>query len=346
MISLSVATMISTYWLEKRQSHWKRLEHLLDQVKASGLRSLTRLELQELGLLYRQAAADLSALREDPTGRSYARSLNLLLSRAHNTIYAGEKSSARGIVYFYRHTYPQIFRNNLRLIAMALLLFAVGGAAGMLLALTHPDYMRLFLGPHMMETIERHKMWTDSVVSIAPAASSGIMTNNISVCFAAFAYGITAGLGTVFMLVFNGVLMGVIGTACWLNDMSLSLWSFVAPHGVLELPAIFIAGGAGLRIAQGMLFPGLLSRQDSLAKAGGEAVRLLMGIVPILIVAGLIEGFISPSALPWKWKFTMAGAVAVIFFSYLFFCARGEIAPAPSNTTAGENIAWNAASQF
>src|SRR5690349_15084364 len=109
MVSLSVATTISTYWLEKRQSHWKRLEQLLDQVQKDGLRSLTRVELQELGLLYRQAAADLSALREDVTGKSYARTLNLLLSRAHNTIYTGEKSSARGIVYFYRHTYPQIF---------------------------------------------------------------------------------------------------------------------------------------------------------------------------------------------------------------------------------------------
>jgi len=174
-----------------------------------------------------------------------------------------------------------------------------------------------------METIEQHKMWTDSVVSIAPAASSQIMTNNISVSFVAFAYGITAGAGTVLFMVFNGLLMGVVGTACWLNNMSLSLWSFVAPHGVLELPAIFIAGGAGLRIAQGMLFPGTLSRQDSLAKAGGEAVRLLVGIIPILVVAGLIEGFISPSFLPWQWKFSLAGAVAVIFFSYLFFCARG-----------------------
>src|SRR5947209_12537378 len=116
MISLSLGTMISTYWLEKRQNHWRRLEHLLDQVKASGLRSLTRLELQELGLLYRQAAADLSALREDPTGKSYARFLNLLLSRAHNTIYAGEKSSVRGIVHYYRYIYPGIFRNNFRLI--------------------------------------------------------------------------------------------------------------------------------------------------------------------------------------------------------------------------------------
>ena len=315
--------MISTYWLEKRQSHWKRLEHLLDQVQNSGLGSLTRLELQELGLLYRQAAADLSALREDPTGKAYSRFLNLILSRAHNIIYAGEKSSARGIVHFYRNKYPQIFRDNLKLITTALLLFALGSLAGMLLALTKPDYMRLFIHPAMMDRIEHHKMWTDSIVSVAPAVSSQIMTNNITVSFVAFAMGITAGAGTVLSMVFNGVMLGVIGTACWLNDMSLSLWSFVAPHGVLELPAIFIAGGAGLRIAQGMLFPGMLSRQDSLAKAGGEAVRLLVGIIPILVIAGLIEAFISPSALPWQWKFSLAGATAVIFFGYLSFCAKG-----------------------
>jgi uncharacterized membrane protein SpoIIM required for sporulation len=332
MVSLSVATMISTYWLEKRQSHWKRLEQLLDQVQKAGLRSLTQLELKELGLLYRQAAADLSTLREDPTGKSYSRFLNLILSRAHNIIYAGEKSSARGIVHFYRYRYPQIFRDNLRLITMAFLLFAAGSVAGMLLALTQPDYMRLFLSPRMMETIERHKMWTDSIFSVAPAVSSRIMTNNITVSFVAFAWGITAGAGTVLSMVFNGLLLGVVGTACWLNDMSLSLWSFVAPHGVLELPAIFIAGGAGLRLAQGMLFPGLLSRQDSLAKAGGEAVRLLMGIVPILIIAGLIEGFISPSTLAWPWKFALAGSTAVIFFSYLAFCARGGTVSTSENS--------------
>lgn len=319
--------MISAHWLEKRQSHWNRLEALLDQ--SQGLKSLTRLELQELGLLYRQAAADLSTLREDPSGRSYARTLNVLLARAHNTIYSGQKSSARGVLYFYRHTYPRIFRRNLNLITVAFLLFVVGALGGMLLAITRPDYMHLFVGQRLMETIEQHKMWTDSVVSIKPAASSKIMTNNITVSFVAFAYGITAGVGTIFMMVFNGVMIGVIGTACWLNGMSLSLWSFVAPHGVLELPAIFIAGGAGLRIAQGLLFPGLLSRRDSLARAGGEAVRLLLGTVPVLIVAGCIEGFISPSpTIPWQWKFMLAAGIAVIFFSYLFFAARGG-APEP-----------------
>jgi uncharacterized membrane protein SpoIIM required for sporulation len=325
--------MISAHWLGKRQGHWNRLERLLDQCRNQGLKSLTRPELQELGLLYRQAAADLSALREDPSGKSYAWTLNLLLSRAHNTIYSGQKSSAWGIPQFYRSTYPRIFRRNLGLINVAFLLFLAGALGGMLLALTRPDYMHLFLGPRMMETIERHQMWTDPVVAIKPLASSAIMTNNLAVSFMAFASGITGGVFTVYMMVFNGVMIGVVGTACWLNDMSLSLWSFVAPHGVLELPAIFIAGGAGLRIAQGLLFPGLLSRRDSLAAAGGEAVRLLMGVVPVLIVAGSIEGFISPSpGIPWQWKFAMAGANAVIFFSYLFFAARGGTEPAPAFT--------------
>jgi uncharacterized membrane protein SpoIIM required for sporulation len=132
------------------------------------------------------------------------------------------------------------------------------------------------------------------------------------------------------MMVFNGVLVGVIGVACGLGGMSLPLWSFVAPHGVLELPAIFVAGGAGLRIAQGMLFPGWLPRGQSLAKAGGEAIRLLLGCIPMLIVAGIIEGFFSPSPYPPALKFAVAGVIGVIFFSYLFFCARGgnkEVVP-------------------
>lgn len=324
--------MISTYWLEKRKSHWVRLEHLLDQSRKNGLKFLTRSELQELGLLYRQAAADLSALREDPTAQYYARSLNLLLARAHNSIYSGEKSSPlRNVVEFYRYTYPQIFRRQLPLVTIACLIFVAGAVVGLLLSVTHPDFMRGFLGPSMMDTIERHEMWTHSIVSVKPAESSRIMTNNMTVSFLAFTFGITAGLGgitwllfnfplpdTVTLLFLNGMILGVVGAACWFYDMSISLWSFVAAHGVLELPAIFIAGGAGLMIAKAILFPGLVSRRDSLARSGAEAVRLLVGTIPILIIAGTIEGFISPSEIQPIWKFTLAAGIATIFFLYLF----------------------------
>jgi uncharacterized membrane protein SpoIIM required for sporulation len=121
-----------------------------------------------------------------------------------------------------------------------------------------PDFKVKILGPQMVETIERHEMWTHSIVGIKPVASSAIMTNNLGVAFMAFAAGITGGIGTIYMMIFNGLLIGVIGTACWFAGMSLQLWSFVAPRGVLELPAIFIGGGAGLRLAYGLLFPGFL----------------------------------------------------------------------------------------
>jgi len=316
--------MISTYWLEKRKSHWVRLERLLDQVHKHGLKSLTRSELQELGLLYRQAAADLSAVREDPTAQYYARSLNLLLARAHNTIYSVEKSSPFKIFHFYRYTYPAIFRRQLPLVTTAFLIFLLGAIAGLLVTVANPDFMRSYLGPHMMASIERHEMWTHSVVAVKPAAASGIMTNNMTVSFVAFAGGITFGVFTVLSMLFNGVLLGVVGAACWFHGMSLSLWSFVAPHGVLELPAIFIAGGAGLLLARGMLFPGLLPRRDSIARAGAEGVQLVLGTVPILIVAGTIEGFISPSGLAPHWKFILAGVFATIFFLYLLLPAEKQ----------------------
>ena len=310
--------MISTHWLEKRRPHWERLDSLLEQSRSNGLKSLTRSELRELGLLYRQAAADLSALREDPSAQNFARSLNLLLARAHNTIYSGQKSSFLDVLLFYKDVYPQIFRRNLRPVIIALALFAVGAVLGMALTLSRPQFMHELLGERMVQSIERREMWTHPIVSIKPFASSRIMTNNLSVSFTTFALGITAGLGTVYMLVLNGVLLGVIGAACWLSGMSLSLWSFVAPHGVLELPAIFIAGGAGLKVAHGFLFPGFHSRRDSLTLAGSEAVRLVVWIIPILIIAGVIEGFLSPSGLSVRWKFSFAASLFCLFLYYLF----------------------------
>jgi uncharacterized membrane protein SpoIIM required for sporulation len=174
----------------------------------------------------------------------------------------------------------------------------------------------------MVQTIQRKEMWTHSIISVKPIASSEIMTNNMTVAFMSYATGIAAGIGTLYMMFFNGLLMGVIGTACALAGMSLSLWSFVAPHGALELPAIFVAGGAGLRIAHGLLFPGLLPRKDSLAIAGRDATMLVLGTVPILIIAGTIEAFVSPTGLAVPLKFAMSAALLVLLGTYLFMVGR------------------------
>ncbi len=310
--------MLSARWLEKRKPYWTRLEEIVERAGRRGIGVLSYVELQELGQLYRQVAADLAAVREDPLSRRLADYLNQLLGRAHNLIYMGRRRQVRGILHFYRFTFPQVFRATFNYTLLAFAIFAAGALAGFLACLGDPEFQRFFLGPHMSATIERHEMWTHSIVSIKPLASSFIMTNNLSVSFAVFALGITAGLGTVYMLAVNGLLFGVIGAACWQAGMSLALFEFVAPHGVLELPAIFIAGGAGLLLARGLLFPGTLARRDSLVLSGGQAVRLVLGIIPWLVVAGIVEGFVSPAPLPAPLKFLAAaglGSLALVYVS-------------------------------
>ena len=300
--------MISNRWIEQRKGSWSRLDALTHQVESSGIGTLSGGELREFGLLYRQVAADLSAVRSDRASRTLEEYLNQLLSRAHNRIYSGRKSGVAGVVRFMAEEYPRVFRRMFPYVLASLLIFLAGAALGTLLTLSRPEFMRLFLGPAMLQTIDRHQMWTHSLLSMKPQASSAILTNNIGVCFVTFAGGIVGAFGTIFLLFNNGLQMGVISTACARAHMALDLFSFVSAHGALELPSIFIAGGAGLRLGAGLLFPGVLTRRDSLALGAKEAIRLLAGVVPLLVVAGLLEAFLSPSGAPVGVKFAV-GAV-------------------------------------
>jgi uncharacterized membrane protein SpoIIM required for sporulation len=309
--------MISTRWLEKRKTYWARLEQLVDRSNKGGISALDHRELQELGLLYRQTASDLATVREDVTSNQLTFYLNQLLGRAHNLIYMGHKQKISGLVRFYTQTFPRVFRETFPQTFLAFLIFTVTGIATWAVTIHDPAFAHRMLGPEMMATIEKREMWTKSIVTIKPLAASGIMTNNLAVCFTTFAMGITAGIGTIYMMFTNGMLIGVIGAATWHAGMALQLWTFVAAHGALELPAIFISGGAGLEIARGMLFPGLLPRRESLALAGGRAARLMIGIVPMLVVAGIIEGFMSPSGLATPLKFLLSGVLLVALTTYL-----------------------------
>ncbi len=267
--------------------------------------------------MYRQTASDLATVREDVTSNQLTFYLNQLLGRAHNLIYMGHKQKISGLVRFYTETFPQVFRKTFPQTFLAFLIFTVTGVATWAVTIHDPAFAHRMLGPEMMATIEKREMWTKSIVTIKPLAASGIMTNNLAVCFTTFAMGITAGIGTIYMMFTNGMLIGVIGAATWQAGMALQLWSFVAAHGALELPAIFISGGAGLEIARGMLFPGLLPRRESLALAGGRAARLMIGIVPMLVVAGIIEGFLSPSGLATPLKFLLSSVLLVALTTYL-----------------------------
>ena len=320
--------MISNRWIEIRQENWNRLEALVQRVESSSLKTLSSDDLRDFGLLYRQAAADLSATRADHSSRTLEAYLNQLVSRAHNYIYSGQKLSPATVWEFLAHGYPRIFRRLLPYTTAALLLFLAGALLGALVTLARPAFVHAMLGPEMIDKIEHHQMWTDSVLTAKPQASSAIMTNNIGVCFYTFASGIIAGLGTIYLLITNGVNIGVVGVACGQHHLALSLWSFVAAHGALELPAIFISGGAGLRLASGLLFPGMMRRKDALALAGSESVRLISGTIPMLIIAGCLEAFLSPTNAPVALKF----AVCLFLLTGLgFWLSKGGRQQARSN---------------
>lgn len=288
-----------------------------------GVSQLTHEELRELALLYRQTAADLSTARERRADTQLATYLNQLLGRAHNVIYSGTRRP-RGIVRFYTHTFPQVFRETWRYTLAATIIFLIGGVAGSAISLVDPAFQRFVLGGDMADTIERREMWTHGILTVKPLASSAILRNNLSVAFAACAMGITAGIGTAWMMLMNGFLIGVIGVACYHAGMSVSLWSFVAPHGALELPAIFLAGGAGLVLARGLLDPGTLPRREALADAGGRAIRLLLGVIPMLVLAGVIEGFVSPVLMPAAPKFVIGTAMLMLLVLYLTWAGRTD----------------------
>jgi uncharacterized membrane protein SpoIIM required for sporulation len=316
--------MISNLWIGLRKDNWNRLDALLKQVESHGLRSLSQPELRELGLLYRQAAADLSTVRADRSSRTLEQYLNRLVSRAHNFVYSGHRTSLAGLWRFIVQGYPRLLRRLSGYLWLATAVTLLAAALGVFITLVRPQFGEMFLGADKMDGIRQHHLWMDSILSMKPQASSAIMTNNIAVCFATFALGISAGVGTLYMLFNNGLMLGTIATVCAQYHLSLSLWSFIAAHGALELPSIMIAGAAGLRLASGILFPGMLRRADALALGGLEAVQLLAGTVPLLTIAGTLEAFLSPTHAPVTLKF---GVGAALFVGLCLWLTEGGRAP-------------------
>ena len=239
-------------------------------------------------------------------------------------MYSGRKLGLRSLWDFFAHGYPRLLRRLSGYVTLAVVVTLATAALGAIVTLVRPDfgdsYFILHFGRENFANLDKHKMWTDSILSIKPQESSAIMTNNIMVCFLTFAGGITAGVFTLYSLFNNGIMLGIIAVVCARHHMALSLWSFIAAHGALELPAIMLAGAAGLRVGAGILFPGMLRRRDSIALGGSEGVQLILGTVPMLIVAGTFEAFLSPTHIPAAIKFSVG---AVLFTALCFWLTEG-----------------------
>ncbi len=311
-------------WIARREPNWKRLDSLLTQVEKKGLKSLHASEIRELASLYRSVSADLARARTNQVGNILVQDLQRLTSRGYNQIYQGSRRQEwQAVGQFYRWGFPHIVQKTLGYTVVATAIFLVGALIAWWYAWQDPVFISLIAPESLIEKVrDRGELWMGSIVGIEPLASSSIMINNIKVSFGAVAGGITGGIYTVFLLVYNGLHIGAIATLVGQNNLAYPFWAFVFPHGSLELPAIFLAGGAGLLIAKGILFPGKYARVDAIKIYGSQAAQLVFGIVPMLIIAGTIEGFFSPSPLvPEPLKY-MAGTG--LFTLLVLYCSRKE----------------------
>ena len=317
-----------------RQDDWQALTRLLEQ-SSNGVAQLSPAEVQRLGNLYRAATSDLAlAQREFPQARVTAY-LNQLVARGHAVIYRGEPVAWRQLKTFVRTGFPSLFRDALPFIVVAALLFTLPALLAGVAMLLDPGRAAWLLpadAQRLVVQIEQGELWTDIPVDERPYASSFIMTNNIQVSFLAFAGGVTGGLLTVYVLLFNGLLLGGITGLTGHYGIGFDLWTFVIGHGVLELSAIFITGGAGLMMGWALLNPGLLRRRDALMLAARKAVLLVLGCIPVLITAGVIEGFLSPNAaVSWPVKWTVGVFSGLLFYGYLWLAVRRADATASSS---------------
>lgn len=313
-------------FIEERKGEWERLEAIAEKLRPGRLTGPGLDEIWELGKLYNAAVSDLSLLRSsepalgaDSQVLAY---LNALVIRVHGMIYRTRPFKWSSVWWFLAQGFPSTVRRTVGYVALSTSLFGLFGILGFVLGLKEPGFMELLVPESILVKVEEGKVWFSHLQTMAPMASSWLMTHNISVTFLVIASGITFGVGTVYLMSLNGLLLGTVAAACYKHGLSGEFWSFVLPHGSLELSAICIAGGAGLILGHALLDPGPYRRSEFLAVRGKEAGKLALGCIPLLILAGVIEAFFSPAPLPHEIKFAFAGASFLSLVTYL--CVSGK----------------------
>jgi uncharacterized membrane protein SpoIIM required for sporulation len=291
--------------------------------------------VRRLGQLYRAASADLALLRRTHGSDASVRALEDLVGRARLAVYDSEprRESAR---YFISRGYWQRVRERPALLIVAWALLLVSGVLGAFWAAHDPAAAVGILPQGFQGVAEPHSGIPRIGGAKAGAVSTQIFTNNIRVMFLSFAAGITGGIGTGLLLLYNGVLLGVVGGLGFGLGTGGQFVELVAPHGVLELSCIAVGASAGLRIGWALVSPGPRKRGVALRRESRRAVEIVIGTMPWLVVAGLVEGFVTPQRVGVVPGLAVGFGLGAIYWALVLW--RGSpssrtvtAAPAPSH---------------
>ena len=324
--SLQAATMA-----REQREEWAAYVDLVEKGRKRGLRSFSEEEVRAFGQLYRGVTADLARARTYGASPGLLGTVGRWAGAGHNLLYRARGQAAVSLGHWVAVEFPRAVRRYHRQILLATLLLYGPAVATYRAVRDDPVLGRALAGQGMMTRAENtakgdinaRYLPDDVDATEMPVLSSFLMTNNVGVTFLAFAGGFfLAGLGTLGILLTNGMSLGAT-LGAYANEGVLGvILAFVFPHGFLELTAICISGGAGFGLGSALLMPGRRTRAEALRERGRAFLSLLAGAGLMLVLAGLVEGFYSPSGLPAMAKFVFGGATAVLLVLYFGFAGR------------------------
>ena len=329
---------------------WTAFAARLAAANKRGLASLGEEGVREFVAEYRALSADLARLRTASAGRTLDEMffLGRLVAGAHNLLYRDRGMGLLGAVRFLLTEVPREVRRSVAPISLAALLLFGPALVAAIGVMRSPTLASQLVPAGMIQRAEdgvrrarSGEGYIDDPQLLRPVMASSIVTNNVQVTFAVFAGGIAAGVLTVLMLVLNGISLGSITGLYVSKGIGSLLLAFVAPHGVLELFAICVAGGGGFLIAAGLLMPGARTRARALVENGRRAIRLIAASTFLLVIAGALEGFVSPIEWwPLEGKLAVSGATLVFLVAYLRGgLVRSSAGPSPDGSRRQEVLA-------
>lgn len=316
----------------RHRGEWAAFERFLDRGAKPAKGAAPVFEPAEMPLRYRRLCQDLALAADRQYSPDLVDRLNHLALRGHHQLYANRGRQSQRLIDFFLVSFPALVREEWRVVGAAALLFY--GPLLLLLAALQlfPDFVHYILSPAQIARF--HEMYDPANRNIGMREADTNLAmfgfyiwNNVRIGFQTFAGGILAGVGSVWFLGANGVIIGAVAGYLTQVGYGPTFWSFVSGHSSLELTAIVISGAAGLRLGLAVIAPGNLTRKAALVAAAKPAVRLMYGAATLFFAAAFVEAFWSPhSGIPFELKISAGIAGWAVLLGYLVFAGRARAA--------------------
>lgn len=325
---------------EEKLAQWTGFQQRAEALLRAGPRALRRLRPDEITKLvddYQALTADLSRARSLGAARETVDQLNRIAVAGHNLLYGRIRLRGPGAAVSVFGSFAVAVRRHAWAMALSALMFFGSALASFVAVQLDPALGYDLLTDEFIDFDPATPENLHDIPSLArPVVSSLIISNNIQVTLLAFGFGLTAGIGTTVLLLFNGIQLGSVAGWMTLHGKERALWGWIMPHGATELLAICLAGGAGYLLASALVAPGRLRRATALKKIGGQALTIELGCMVMLVIAGLIEGFLSPSSIDYPSRIGVLLASLALWAIYFLAAGRSARKTTPDDTEGKE----------